>query len=75
MQRTSSDLRLKPHLHLVALAGACHEQRAELTWQALGQLKTSEVGEVLERAVRRIEKHLRRRGLVRLADDGADPGR
>jgi hypothetical protein len=32
------------------------------------------VGEVLERAVRRIEKQLCRRGLVRLAGDGADPG-
>lgn len=40
-------------------------------WQALGHLKTSEVGVVLERTVRRIEKHLRRRGLL-VEDDGAD---
>jgi hypothetical protein len=58
VQRTSSDLRLNPHLHLVALDGACHEQDAELAWHAPGHLKTSEVGEVLERTVRRIEKHL-----------------
>jgi hypothetical protein len=71
VQRTSSDLRLNPHLHLVALDGTYHKQGAEMAWQALGHLKTSEVGEVLERTVRRIEKHLRRRGLL-VADDGAD---
>jgi hypothetical protein len=36
VQRTSSDLRLNPHLHLVALDGAYHEQGADLAWQALG---------------------------------------
>jgi hypothetical protein len=71
VQRTSSDLRLNPHLHLVTLDGAYHEQGAELAWQALGHLKTSEVGVVLERTVRRIEKQLRRRGLL-VEDDGAD---
>jgi hypothetical protein len=72
VQRTSSDLRLNPHLHLVALDGACHEQDAELVWHALGHLKTSEVGEVLERTVRRIEKHLCRHGLL-VDDDGVLP--
>jgi Putative transposase len=71
IQRTSADLRLNPHLHLVALDGAYHEQGAELVWHALGHLKTSEAGEVLERAVRRMEKHLRRRGLL-VNDDGTD---
>ena len=32
-QRTSSDLRLNPHLHMVALDGAWHEQGGELCWQ------------------------------------------
>jgi Putative transposase len=72
--RTSSDLRLNPHLHLLVLDGAYREQGGELAWQALGHLQTSEVGEVVGRALRRIEKHLRRRGLVRLAADGADLG-
>ena len=62
VQRTSSDLRLNPHLHLVALDGAWHEQGGELCWQGLGHLQTSEVGDVLESTVRRIERHLRRRG-------------
>jgi hypothetical protein len=45
----------------------------ELAWQHLGHLKTKEVGEVLERTVRRIEKHLRRRGLLDAAGDVAEP--
>ena len=73
VQRTSSDLRLNPHLHMVALDGAWHEQGGELCWQGLGQLKTSEVGAVLESTLRRIERHLRRAGLLGIDQDGADP--
>jgi hypothetical protein len=72
VQRTSSDLRLNPHLHAVFLDGAWHEPGGELTWQGLRHLKTSEVGEVLERLVRRIERHLRRRGLLRIDEDGVE---
>ena len=54
LQRTSSDLRLNPHLHAVLLDGAWHEQGGALVFEGLGHLKTSEVGEVLELAVRRI---------------------
>ena len=72
VQRTSSDLRLNPHLHAVFLDGAWHEQGAELTWQGLGHLKSDEVGEVLERVVRRIERHLRRRGLLQIDEDGVE---
>lgn len=73
VQRTSSDLRLNPHLHAVVLDGAWHERGGELCWQGLGHLKTSEVGAVLESTVRRIERHLRRRGLLGIDEDGADP--
>ncbi len=73
VQRTSSDLRLNPHLHAVFLDGAFHEQDGELLFEGLSHLKTSEVGEVLERVVRRIERHLRRRGLLPVEQDGADP--
>jgi putative transposase/transposase-like zinc-binding protein len=72
VQRTSSDLRLNPHLHAVVLDGAWHDPGGGLTWQGLGHLKTSEVGEVLERLLRRIERHLRRRGLLRIDEDGAE---
>ena len=41
-RRTSSDPRLNPQLHLVALDGAGHEQGGELCWQGLSDLQTSE---------------------------------
>src|SRR5262249_24161061 len=65
VQRTSSDLRLNPHLHVIALDGAWREQDGGLAWEGLGDLGTSEVGEVLERLVRRIERYLRRSGQLR----------
>ncbi len=53
VQRASSDMRLNPHRHVVFLDGAYREVGSELVWEALGHLQTREVGEVLERAVRR----------------------
>lgn len=44
----------------------------ELVWQELGHLKTREVGEVLERALRRVARYLRRRGLYLSAQDECD---
>jgi hypothetical protein len=73
VQRTSSDLRLNPHLHLVVLDGAWYEDGGELAWEGLSHLGTSEVGEVLERLVRRIERHLRRCGLLGIDTDEAEP--
>ena len=73
VQRTSSDLRLNPHLHLVVLDGAWHGDGGELAWEGLGHLRTNEVGEVLERLVRRIERHLRRCGLLGIDEDEAEP--
>ena len=70
VQRTSSDMRLNPHLHTIALDGAWHEQGSELyrpgcaLFAGLGHLKTSEVGHVLQHAIRRIERHLDRCGLL-----------
>ena len=69
VQRTSSDMRLNPHLHTIALDGTWHEQGNELAFAGLGHLKTSEVGDVLERAVRRIERHLNRCGLLGTKDE------
>jgi hypothetical protein len=69
VQRTSSDLRLNPHLHMIALDGTWCEKDGELTWEGLGHLRTSEVGEVLERLVRRMERHLRRSGLLLTFED------
>ena len=72
VQRTSSDLRLNPHLHTIALDGAWYEQGSGLVFAGLGHLRTSEVGDVLERAVRRIERHLDRCGLLGTKDDDLD---
>jgi hypothetical protein len=68
VQRTSSDLRLNPHLHVVFLDGAYHEDGTALAWEELGHLKTREVGEVLERAARRIARYLHRHGALGTAE-------
>jgi len=72
VQRTSSDLRLNPHLHVIALDGAWRVDGGDLIWEGLGHLKTSEVGEVLEGLVRRMERHLRRNGQLRTLEDEAE---
>ena len=72
VQKTSSDLRLNPHLHMIALDGTWCEKDGELAWEGLRHLGTSEVGEVLERVVRRMERHLRRSGQLRTLEDEAE---
>ena len=74
MQRASSDLRLDPHLHVLFLDGANHEAGDELAWAQLPHLSTRDDGEVLERALRRIDAHLRRRGLLEPATGDDDRG-
>ena len=73
VQRTSSDLRLHPHLHVLFLDGAYHEQGDALVWEQLGHLQSREVGRVLERAPRRMARYLRRHGALEPAGD-ADEG-
>jgi Putative transposase len=46
---------------------------ASSPWEGLSHLGTSDVGEVLERLVRRMERHLRRCGLLRTFEDEAEP--
>jgi hypothetical protein len=72
VQRTSSDLRLNPHLHVVFLDGGYHDNQGQLVWQPLRQLRTRDVGQVLERAVRRMARYLMRRGMLEPNDD-AEP--
>jgi hypothetical protein len=69
--------RVRPKLMTVAAAmmaldGAFSEQGSELVFAGLGHLKTSEVDDVLEHAVRRIERHLDRRGLLGTREDDLD---
>jgi hypothetical protein len=73
VQRTSSDLRLNPHLHVVFLDGVYREEGAELEWQPLSHLQTRDVGGVLESSVRRMARYLRRRSAIAATIDvGAD---
>jgi hypothetical protein len=74
VQRTSSDLRLNPHLHMIALDGTWREDGGDLAWEGLGHLRTCEVGEVLERLVWRMERHLRRSGQLRTFEDESEEG-
>jgi hypothetical protein len=68
VQRSSSDMRLNPHLHTVVLDGAYQQNGDALTWTELGHIKTRDVGEVLEHAVRRMARYLRRHDLRGLGD-------
>jgi hypothetical protein len=72
VQRTSSDLKVNPHLHLIVLDGAYRELAASTVgFRALPHLSTREVGEVLETIGKRLVKRLTRRGL--LADGTLTP--
>jgi hypothetical protein len=65
VQRTSSDLKLAPHWHLVALDGVYVESsRGELVFHALPHLSTDEVADVLQTVRVRITGLLGRRGLL-----------
>ena len=70
VQRTSSDLRLNPHVHAVFLDGGYRGDGEEFT--ALGHLRGSEVAEVLAKAKRRIERVLVR-AAVRTDDESELP--
>ena len=72
VQRTSSDLKLAPHLHVLLLDGVYRERdTSTVGCTVLPHLSTREVGEVLETVCKRVVKLLRRRGL--LADGALDP--
>jgi Putative transposase len=74
VQRTSSDLKLNPHLHVLFLDGAYRELGDEAVFRELPRLSTREVGEVLERAVQRMTRYVRRRGLRdETHDDDEEP--
>ncbi|WP_165373800.1 transposase [Sorangium cellulosum] len=69
VQLTSGDMRLNPHLHVVFLDGAHREDGTELVWNELGHLRTDEVGQVLEHAVGRMLRYLRRHGHLEIEHD------
>ncbi|GAC1559858.1 MAG: hypothetical protein NVS3B10_18400 [Polyangiales bacterium] len=72
VQRTSSDLKLNPHVHAVFLDGVYPDKEEdvdELEFRAVAHLSTRDVAAVLERTRDRMTKYLRLRGLL---DDGGD---
>ncbi len=71
-RRTSSDMRLNPHLHAVVIDGAFVEREGQIVFEARGHLRTADVGAVLETTVRCIVRHLRCLGLLEV--DEAEPG-
>jgi Transposase zinc-binding domain/Putative transposase len=76
VQRTSSDLKLNPHLHAVFLDGAYLPQKSDadaaedasasesLTFSGLGHLSSREVAGVLATSLKRMAKYLRKRGML-----------
>ncbi len=75
VQRTSSDLKLNPHVHAAFLDGVyddAKEDGAALTFRALGHLTTRDVALVLERTRDRMTRYLRRRGLLEEGEDDAE---
>ena len=74
IQRTSSDLKLNPHLHVVFLDGVYRAQREHVLFHELPHLRTRDVAEVLTRATLRMVKYLRRRDLLEETDDEAPDG-
>jgi hypothetical protein len=68
VQRVSSDLRLNPHFHTLALDGVFVENEAgELAFHPLPALTNADVADILQIARTRIVRLLRRKGVI--ADD------
>jgi hypothetical protein len=78
VQRTSSDLKLNPHVHAVFLDGVYRDTKQDsddaLAFRALGHLSTRDVAAVLERTRDRMTRYLRRRGLLDDDRDGDGDG-
>ncbi|MBS2016416.1 MAG: transposase [Deltaproteobacteria bacterium] len=77
VQRTSSDLKLNPHLHAVFLEGAYRgaDTSGEPKFESLGHISTRDVASVLERVRARMTKFLRRKGLLEESEEVAEAER
>jgi hypothetical protein len=73
IQRSSSDMKLNPHLHAVAVDGVyVPGSDGQPSFRALPRLKTDEVGDVLQVARVRILRYLARRGVVHLSPEALE---
>jgi hypothetical protein len=73
IQRSSGDMRLNPHLHVLALDGVyLAGPGGGPVFRALGHLKTSEVADVVQITKVRVLKALARRGVVRVSPEALE---
>jgi hypothetical protein len=73
VQRTSSDMKCNPHLYVVFLDGVFPRGGRRGAVRELPRLSSTEVGNVLSDATKRMAKHLRRKGLVQEQDEEPGP--
>jgi hypothetical protein len=73
LARSSVDMRLNPHLHVVALDGVYVAGPDGLpVFRALGHLKTDDVANVVQITKARVLKALERRGVVRVSPEALE---
>ena len=73
IQRSSGDLKLNPHLHVVAVDGVYVAGPDGLpVFRALCRLKTDEVADVVQITKARVLKALERRGVVRVSPEALE---
>jgi len=73
IQRCSGDMRLNPHLHVVALDGVyVAGPDGQPVFRALGHLKTDEVADVVQITKAHVLKALERQGVVRVSPDALE---
>jgi hypothetical protein len=73
IQRSSGDMRLNPHLHIVALDGVyVAGSDGQPVFRELPRLKTSEVADVVQITKVRVLKALERRGVVRISPESLE---
>src|SRR5664279_4168954 len=73
IQRSSGDMRLNPHLHVVVLDGVyVAGTDGQPVFRALGRLKTDEVADVVQITKARVLKALQRRGVVRVRPEALE---
>jgi Putative transposase/Transposase zinc-binding domain len=73
VQRVSSDLRLNPHFHTLALDGVyVEDEKGELVFHPLPCLTNGDVADILQIAETRILRLLRRQGVIEDAAVNAD---
>ena len=69
LQRTSSDMKLNPHVHAVFLDGHYVERQGEFDFETRSRLSTTDVANVLEKTRDKMFAYLRRRKMLAVGAD------